>query len=86
MSLLQVLNSSLKLPLLLLFQPRFPELLRDTFCAPGPAPWWCCCCRKRRCGHNRKCAPGFRGYRCEDMSEMTLMSQCGEEPPDNSRI
>lgn len=75
----KVLNSCLKLLIMCLFQPKFPRLLQDTFCSDLP----CCCCCRRNTKSERN--PGFRGYRCEDMSEMTLMSSC-EEHADHSRI
>ena len=69
----KVLNSCLKLLILCLFQPKFPKLLRDTFCSNQP-----CCCRTK-CSSKSKRTATFRGYKCEDMSEMTLMSQMDDQ-------
>ena len=77
----KVLNSCLMLLILCLFQPKFPELLKETFCSDQMCCW---CCRDTYKGKSDR-NNGFRGYRCEDMSEMTLMSQM-DDHVENNRI
>ena len=58
-------NSCLMLLILCLFLPKFPKLLQDTFCSN------LICCKKEIKSER---TVRFKDYKCEDTSEMTLMS------------
>ena len=74
----KTLNSCFKILILSLFHPHFLQSLKDTFCRNKY-----CCVKPKQVGH---CGlSNFRGYRCQDMSEMTLMSHI-EEQVDYNRI
>ncbi len=72
------LNSSFKILILCLFHPHFLRSLKDTFCHHKY-----CTVKPKNMGHSG--LSNFRGYRCQDMSEMTLMSHI-EDQVDYSRI
>ena len=61
----KAVNSCLMLLILCLFLPKFPKLVQDTFCSN-----LMCCKKEAKSERNVR----FKDYKCEDTSEMTLMS------------
>ena len=61
----KAVNSCLMLLILCLFLPKFPKLVQDTFCSN-------LMCYKKEAKSDRNVR--FKDYKCEDTSEMTLMS------------